>query len=126
MFAAHLEYLQLSPRLRNKELRTLSDDAELRTYKFAVDYQLPAIMEYIAERQGEAVLCGPALEHVMTSNRPRAVAHQLSTISECIEDDEALTRNVYEKGRKASTATQDTSSGDEFSLCDTVAALAEN
>ncbi|KAH7939532.1 hypothetical protein HPB52_013525 [Rhipicephalus sanguineus] len=49
MFAKHPEYLQMFPRFRDKELRTLRDDAKFRAHACAVGHQLSAIVECIED-----------------------------------------------------------------------------
>ncbi|KAH7934045.1 hypothetical protein HPB49_020835 [Dermacentor silvarum] len=147
MFAKHPEYLQLFPRFRDKELRTLRDDAKFRAHACAVGHQLSAIVECIEDdevlieliRKNAANhlpragvrpsnfegLFAAALEQMVASNRALMTPATVNAWERLFETMNTITRNVYEEAAEFSATSQDTSSGDERSPLDPVAAFAE-
>ncbi|KAH6924888.1 hypothetical protein HPB50_025903 [Hyalomma asiaticum] len=146
MFTEHPEYLQLFPRFRNKGLRTLRNDAKFRAHACAVGHQLSAIVECIEDdevmveliRKNAAnhlkragvrpssfeSLSSATLEEMMASNGPLMTPDTVRAWEKLFEIMNTITRNVYEEAGIFSTTSEDTTSGDEISLPDSVGAIA--
>ncbi|XP_065283267.1 globin-like [Dermacentor albipictus] len=147
MFAKHPEYLQLFPRFRDMELRALRHDAKFRAHACAVGHQLSAIVECIEDdevfveliRKNAANhlprvgvrpanfegLFAAALEQMVAGNRAFMTPATVNAWERLFEIMNTITRNVYEEAAGFSTTSQDTSSADERSSLDPVAAFAE-
>ncbi|XP_065285482.1 uncharacterized protein [Dermacentor albipictus] len=147
MFTKHPEYLQLFPRFRDKELRALRHDAKFRAHACAVGHQLSAIVECIEDdevfveliRKNAAnhlpragvrpanfeSLFTAALEQMVASNRAFMTPATMNAWERLFEIMNTITRNVYDEAAEFSATSQDTSSGDERTSLDPVAAFAE-
>ncbi|KAL1437594.1 hypothetical protein MTO96_048802 [Rhipicephalus appendiculatus] len=148
MFAKHPEYLQMFPRFRDKELRTLRDDAKFRAHACAVGHQLSAIVECIEDDEvfNELIrknaanhlpragvgpsnfesLFSAALEQMVASNRALMTPATVSAWEKLFKIMNQITRNVYEDAAEFSANSQETSSGDDLSLVEPVVASAEH
>ncbi|XP_065284516.1 uncharacterized protein [Dermacentor albipictus] len=147
MFAKHPEYLHLFPRFRDMELRALRDNAKFRTHACAVGQHLSAtvdctgddevLVELIRKNAANHVpragvrpanfesLFAAALEQMVASNRAFMTPATMSAWQRLFEIMNTITRNVYEEAEEFSATSQDTSSGNECTSLDPVAAFAE-
>ncbi|KAH6948855.1 hypothetical protein HPB50_026606 [Hyalomma asiaticum] len=147
MFAKHPEYLQLFPRFRDKELRTLRNDAKFRAHACAVGHQLSAIVECIEDeevlveliRKNAAnhlpragvrpsnfeSLSEAALEQMMASNKALMTPATVCAWNKLFEKMNRITRSVYEEADDFTTTTQATSTEDDVSQIEAVATSAE-
>ncbi|XP_075531955.1 globin-like [Dermacentor variabilis] len=147
MFAKHPEYLQLFPRFRDKELRALRDDADFRAHACAVGQQLSAIVdcteddevliELIRKNAADHLpragvrpanfegLFAATLEQMVAINRALMTPATVNAWRRLFEIMNTITRNVYDEAAEFSPISKHTSSGDESTSPEPVAAFAE-